>query len=116
VVLPGDGDDLQEIVVGWIVMVGAAVAAATTRWTAIARTERMIRASPSFAMLAALWSNGRVRYQVECSLYALDAAAGAEPLCTFPVLTSGGLPADGPAFPVEVRPARPGWAARRSNG
>ena len=103
-VIPGDGDDLQEIVVGWIVMVGAALAAAAARWIAIARTERLIRTSrPSFAMLAALSSKGRVRHRVECSLYALDAAPGAGPVCTFPVLTSSGLPIDGPAFPVDVR-------------
>jgi hypothetical protein len=103
-VLPGDGDDLQEIVVGWIVMIGAAVGAAATRWTAIARTERLIRTSrPSFAMLAALSSAGRLHYRVDCSLYPLDATAGAEPVCTFSVLTSGGLPVDGPAFPVDVR-------------
>jgi hypothetical protein len=103
-VVPGDGDDLQEIVVGWIVIVGAALAAAAARWMAIARTERLIRTSrPSFAMLASLSSTGRVRYKVECSLYALDAVSGARPVCTFPVLTSGGLPVDGPAFPVDVR-------------
>ena len=103
-VIPGDGNDLQEIVVGWIVIVGAAAAAAAARWIAIARTERLIRISrPSFAMLAALSSTGRVHYRVECSLYALDAAPGVGPVCTFPVLTSGGLPVDGPAFPVDVR-------------
>jgi hypothetical protein len=103
-VVPGDGDDLQEIVVGWIVMVGAAIAAAAARWTAIARTERLIRTSrASFAMLAALSSAGRFRHRVECSLYALDAAARADPICTFSVLTSSGLPIDGPAFPVDVR-------------
>jgi len=103
-VLPDDGDDLQEIVVAWIVMVGAAVGAAAARWIAIARTERLIRTSrPSFAMLAALSSKGQFRYHVECSLYPLDAVGGASPVCTFLVLTSGGLPVDGPAFPVEVR-------------
>ncbi|HEX3088993.1 MAG TPA: hypothetical protein VHQ23_10080 [Ilumatobacteraceae bacterium] len=103
-VVPGDGDDLQEIVVGWIAMIGAAVAAAAARWVAIARTERLIRTSrPSFAMLAALSSKGNFRYQVQCSLYALDAAPGAAPVCTFLVLTSGGLPVDGPAFPIDVR-------------
>ena len=103
-VLPHDGDDLQEIVVGLIVFVGGALGAAAARWFAIARTERLVRTSQaSFAMLAALSSTGPVRYRVECALYALDAAPGAAPVCSFPVLTSGGLPVDGPAFPVEVR-------------
>lgn len=104
VVVPGDGDPVREIIVGWIVILGTAIAAAAARWMSIARSERLInRSRPSFAMLAALTTAGQNAYKAQCSLYAIDAAAGAQPVCTFTALTTRGLPIDGPAFPVEVR-------------
>jgi hypothetical protein len=104
VVVPGDGDPTRDAILLPVFVVGVAAAASAARWWAIRRTNRLLASGQTaFAMRAVLhpgrWRRGRVR----CSLYALDSPPGGQPVCTFDVLTTGGLPIDGPAFPVEVR-------------
>ena len=103
-VVPGDGDPLADILLLPIAIVVVVVAAGMIRLLAVRRTERLVSSgATSFVMLATLRRSRWRPNGVCCSLYPIDAAAGALPLCTFDVLTSGGLPVDAPAIPVEVR-------------
>jgi hypothetical protein len=103
VVVPGDGNEVPSTVIGVAAIVGVAAIAALVRWLSFRHLERLVsRPSPGFAMLGALTVTG-IRDRVMLALYPLDAPAGARPVCTVPVLTTGGLPIDGPCFPVEVR-------------
>lgn len=104
VVIPDDGDALLDILfVPFAVLVVVALAAAL-RLLSVRRTERLIESGgTSFVMLAVLRRSRWRPNGVRCSLYPLDASPGTPPVCTFDVLTTGGLPIDAPATAVEVR-------------
>jgi hypothetical protein len=103
VVVPGDGNEVPSTVIGMVAIAGTAAIAALVRWLSVRHLERLVsRPSPGFALLGALTVTG-FRDHVTLALYPLDAPAGARPVCTVGVVTTGGLPIDGPCFPVEVR-------------
>jgi hypothetical protein len=67
------------------------------------RIEKLIADdTPSFAMLGALGPPRAGGTRPLLSLYALDAPAGAEPICSVPVLTTHGAPF-GAVLPIEVK-------------
>jgi hypothetical protein len=67
------------------------------------RTERLMSArGPSFSMLGALRSSGRLRPHVVLDLYPLDTAAAGPPLCSVPLLHTGAVPL-GRSYRVEVK-------------
>jgi hypothetical protein len=84
------------------VLLGLAVCLA--RWWSVHRTVRMARSGGGvFAMLGAV-APARPRHRrAVLHLYPLDAPAGAPSACAVRVLTTGGCPVAGPAFPVEVK-------------
>jgi hypothetical protein len=69
----------------------------------VRRTETLVRArGPSFSMLGALRSSGRVRPHVVLDLYPLDTAAGGTPICSVPLLHTAAAPL-GRSYRVEVK-------------
>ena len=67
------------------------------------RSRRLMAAGgPSFSMLGALRSSGRLRPHVVLDLYPLDAPVAGSPLCSLPLLHTGGLPM-GRSHEVEVK-------------
>ncbi len=69
----------------------------------VRRVERLVAAAePAFSMLGTLSRPRFRRRRSELHLYALDAAAGAGPVCSVPVLSTGQAPF-GVTFPVEVK-------------
>jgi hypothetical protein len=69
----------------------------------VRRTERLMAAGgPSFSMLGALRSSGRVRPHVVLDLFPLDASASESPLCSLPLLHTGAVPL-GRSHTVEVK-------------
>jgi hypothetical protein len=74
------------------------------RWWSVHRTLRLARSrGDAFAMLGAV-APARPRHRRPVlHLYPLDAPAGAPSACAVRVLTTGGCPVAGPAFPVEVK-------------
>jgi len=72
------------------------------RWS-LRRARRLLDApEPSFAMTGAIGPAAAGGRRCHLDVYPLDAAPGAAPLCSVPVLTTGGAPL-GPTFPVEVK-------------
>jgi hypothetical protein len=104
IVVPGDGDEIPSVLIGTFIIGGVVAAAAIARWWSVRKIEHLVSSPhPSFAMVGALSTSGILRRRVALALYPVDAHAGRAPVCTVPVLTTGGLPIDGPCFPVEVR-------------
>jgi hypothetical protein len=67
------------------------------------RTERLMSArGPSFSMLGALRSSGRLRPHVVLDLYPLDTSAAGPPLCSVLLLHTGAMPL-GRTYRVEVK-------------
>lgn len=84
--------------------VGFALAWCGWRWWTVRRTARLASADgPAFAVLGAIAPVSRLRRRPVLHLYALDAPAGARSLCAVRLLSTGGCPLAGPAFPVEVK-------------
>ncbi|MCA1683982.1 MAG: hypothetical protein LC708_02490, partial [Actinobacteria bacterium] len=72
------------------------------RWS-LGRARRLVDTpEPSFAMTGAIGPAAGGGRRCHLDVYPLDAAPGAPPLCSVPVLTTGGAPL-GPPFPVEVK-------------
>ena len=72
------------------------------RWS-LRRARRLLEVpAPSFAMTGAIGPAAGGGRRCHLDVYPLDAAPGAPPLCSLPVLTTGGAPL-GPPFPVEVK-------------
>lgn len=112
IVSPGDPGDVE--------VVGDRVPASDVAWEATPlllfplavyarrrwhrhRVEQLIASdAPSFAMLAALGPPRKGGTRPLLSLYALDAPAGAEPICSVPVLGTNETPF-GALLPVEVK-------------
>ncbi len=105
--------------VWWVAPAAVALLAAAFRWIGIMRARRMA-ADPgrAFAVFGIVAPAGRWRQGAVVDLYALDAAVGALPLCSVPVLTLGGAELDGLARRMEIkgRPRPFAWVVPSYNG
>ncbi len=118
VVLAGDRGVARNWV-WWVAPAAVALLAAAFRWIGIMRVRRMA-ADPgrAFAVFGIVGPAGRWRQGAVVDVYPLDAAVGALPLCTVPVLTLGGAELDGLARRMEIkgRPRPFAWVVPSCNG
>ncbi|MGI8685175.1 MAG: hypothetical protein ACR2MO_08835 [Acidimicrobiales bacterium] len=100
----GDAMPLHtNLLVNGSVVLGAALPLLMRRF-GVRRTERLVNApTPTFSMVAVLAARNRRRFRCDLHLYALDALEGEPPLCSVPVLTTGGARIGAQVFPVEVK-------------
>jgi hypothetical protein len=103
VTLENDRPTLTYNLLVYVALALAGVLPLVLRHVNVWRVERLVAAAqPTFSMLGALSRPRFRRRRAELHLYALDAAVGALPVCTVPVLTTGQAPF-GATFPVEVK-------------
>lgn len=93
---------------GWLPLLPLAVV--LLRLLRLRRVEWLLRnPGPTFAMLGSLHPPRRFAKRCDLGLHALDARPGAKPLCSLPVVTTGGAPVGEFGFRVEVKGSpRPG--------
>lgn len=100
------GDEVPETLdlFSMALLLAAGLSWVTLRQVSVRRSERLAAgAGPAFAMIATIEPPRRLGRRPCLHLWPLDAGPDSPALCAVPVLTTGGLPVGGPAFPVEVK-------------
>ena len=104
VYVEGDAAPLYPGLIGYGAGLFAAALPVLMRRYAQRRNEHLVAAPvASFSMAGVLTPHPRRRFRCDLSLYPLDAAAAAPPLCTVPVHITAGARIVTQVFPVEVK-------------
>ncbi|HET9442741.1 MAG TPA: hypothetical protein VFO65_05420 [Acidimicrobiales bacterium] len=103
VVLAGDRFTVAENLPFTVMWPAIPLAAMAARWRGARRSRRVAASTTAFVMLGALAPAWRLGRSCRLHLFPLDAPPGAAPVCTVPVVTTGGLPVPSATFEVEVR-------------